>query len=162
MSGLVARVLFLEGGTMKYCMQCGSEYQEGVKECADCPGSALVDAEAMHQDHVPLPDERDTRKFVRALTAEDPLTAEDYVRLLELERIPVFARPRRTGTVDVLTTGTLEPWYEIMVGEEHLERAVQLLAQEKARLDSTADEAARAAEEEELETEATHSPPVPL
>jgi hypothetical protein len=143
---------------MKYCMQCGSEYQDGVKECADCPGSALVDAEAMRQRHIPLPGEGDTRKFARAATAEDPLTAEDYVRLLELERIPVFARPRRSGSVDMLTTGVLEPWYEIMVGEEHLERAVQLLAQEKARLDSTSDEAARAAEEEERETEAT-SPP---
>ena len=143
---------------MKYCMQCGSEYQDGVKVCADCPGSALVDAETMRQRHIPLPGEGDTRKFVRAITAEDPLTAEDYVRVLEIERIPVFSRPRRTGSVDVLTTGFLEPWYEIMVGEEHLERAMQLLAQEKARLDSTSDDAARAAEEEELETEAS-SPP---
>ncbi len=144
---------------MKYCMQCGSEYQDGVKECADCPGSALVDAEAMRQRHIPLPGEGDTRKFVRAATAEDPLTAEDYVRLLETERIPVFSRPRRTGTVDVLTTGVLEPWWEIMVGEEYLERAIQLLSREKAELDATAEEAARAAEEEELATEATSPPP---
>ncbi|QRN94581.1 DUF2007 domain-containing protein [Archangium violaceum] len=144
---------------MKYCMQCGSEYQDGVKECADCPGSALVDAETMRQRHIPLPSEGDTRKFVRAATAEDPLTAEDYVRLLESKNIPVFARPRRTGSVDVLTTGVLEPWWEIMVGEEFLERSVQLLSLEKAELDATADEAARAAEEEELATEATSPPP---
>ena len=144
---------------MKDCMQCGSEYQDGVKECADCPGSELVDAEAMRQRHIPLPSESDTRKFVRATTAEDPLTAEDYVRVLETERIPVFVRPRRGGAVDVLTTGALEPWWEIMVGEEHIQRALALLAQEKARLDSTSDEAARAAEEEELETEATAPPP---
>ena len=144
---------------MKYCMQCGSEYQDGVKECADCPGSELVDAEAMSQRHIPLSSESDTRKFVRAITADDPLTAEDYVRVLEAERIPVFIRPRRGGAVDVLTTGTLEPWWEIMVGEEHLQRALPLLVQEKARLDSTSDEAARAAEEEELETEATAPPP---
>jgi Putative prokaryotic signal transducing protein len=144
---------------MKYCMQCGSEYQDGVKECADCPGSMLVDAATMRQRHIPLPGEGDTRKFARAITAEDPLTAEDYVRLLEAERIPVFSRPRRSGSVDMLTTGVLEPWYEIMVGEEHLARAVQLLAQEKARLESTADEAARAAEEEERETEGTSPPP---
>jgi hypothetical protein len=144
---------------MKYCMQCGSEYQDGVKECADCPGSTLVDAEAMRQRHIPLPGEGDTRKFVRAATAEDPLTADDYVHLLETEQIPVFARPRRTGTVDVLTTGVLEPWWEIMVGEEYLERATQLLLREKAELDATADEAARAAEEEELATEATSPPP---
>ncbi|WNG38733.1 DUF2007 domain-containing protein [Archangium minus] len=143
---------------MKYCMQCGSEYQDGVKECADCPGSTLVDAETMRQRNVAPPGEGDTRKFVRAATADDPFTAEDYARLLQLERIPVFIRPRRTGTVDVLTTGTLEPWWEIMVGEEFLERATQLLAREKAELDATAEEAARAAEEEERETEGSAPP----
>ncbi|HYO56647.1 hypothetical protein [Archangium sp.] len=144
---------------MKYCMQCGSEYQDGVKECADCPGVELVDAETLRQPHTPLSSESATRKFVRATTAEDPFTAEDYVRVLEAEHIPVFVRPRRDGVVDALTTGSLEPWWEIMVGEEHAQRAIQLLAQEKSRLDSTADEAARAAEEEELETEATAPPP---
>ncbi|HEX8818462.1 MAG TPA: hypothetical protein VF794_00940 [Archangium sp.] len=143
---------------MRYCLQCGSEYQEGVRECADCPGSMLVDAEALRQRHIAVSGEQDTRKFVRAATAEDPLTADDFVALLEKERIPVFCRPRRTGSVDVLTTGALEPWWEIMVGEEHLGRAIELLAQEKAQLDDTSDEAARAAEEEELETEATAPP----
>jgi len=47
----------------------------------------------------------------------------------------------------------MTPWWEIMVPEENQERAVALLAQEKNRLDTTADEAARAAEEEERETE---------
>ncbi|ATB32060.1 putative signal transducing protein [Melittangium boletus] len=146
---------------MKYCMQCGSEYQDGVAECADCPGSALVDAETMNQRHIPLPGESDTRKFVRAATAEDPFTAEDYVRLLEIQNIPVFMRPRRAGVVDVLTTGALEPWYEIMVGEEYLERAVQLLAQEKRQLDDTSEDAALAAEEEERETESSVPPGAP-
>lgn len=147
---------------MKYCLQCGSEYQDGVKMCADCPGSELVDAETMRQRHIPLPGEGDTRKFVRAATAEDPFTAEDYARLLQAQHIPVFVRPRRTGSVDVLTTGSLEPWFEIMVGEEFLERATQLLAREKAELDATSDDAARAAEEEERETEATAPPPSTL
>jgi hypothetical protein len=144
---------------MKYCMQCGSEYQDGVKECADCPGVTLVDAETMRQRHVALPGETDTQKFVRAATAEDPLTADDFVALLEKERIPVFSRPRRTGTVDVLTTGALEPWWEIMVPEEYQERAIQLLMREESTLRATADEAALAAEEEELETEVTAPPP---
>jgi hypothetical protein len=118
----------------------------------------LVDAEALRQRHIAVSGEQDTRKFVRAATAEDPLTADDFVALLEKERIPVFCRPRRTGSVDVLTTGALEPWWEIMVGEEHLGRAIELLAQEKAQLDDTSDEAARAAAEDELETEATAPP----
>lgn len=139
---------------MKYCAECGSEYQDHVTECADCPGSQLVDAETMRA-RGPLPNsEQDTREFLRVGTAEDPLTAEDYVRVLEAEHIPVFSRPRRGGTVDILTTGNPHPWWEILVPEEHVAKATELLAQEKARLDATADEAAKAAEEEELETEA--------
>ena len=144
---------------MKYCVECGSEYQDGVTECADCPGSQLVEAEGMRQRGLPLPHERDTREFLRVGTAEDPLSAEQFVRILEAERIPVFSRPRRAGTVDVLTTGNPMPWWEILVPEEHTQRAAELLAQEKARLESSADEASRAAEEEELESEATSSPP---
>ena len=146
---------------MKYCVECGSEYQDQVTECADCPGSQLVDAEGMRQRGLPLPHERDTREFIRVGTAEDPLTAEDYVRLLEEEHIPVFSRPRRGGTVDVLTTGNPHPWWEILVPEEHVAKATELLAREKAQLDATADEAARAAEEEEREGETTSPPGTP-
>lgn len=142
---------------MKYCVECGSEYQDHVTECADCPGSKLVDAEGMRERGLPLPHERDTREFLRVGTAEDPLTAEDFVRLLESEHIPVFARPRRAGTVDVLTTGNPHPWWEILVPEEHVPRATELLAQEKARMDASADANAQAAEEEELENEAAAS-----
>jgi hypothetical protein len=146
---------------MKYCVECGSEYQDHVTECADCPGSQLVDAAGMRQRGLPLPHERDTREFIRVGTAEDPLTAEDYVRLLEAEQIPVFSRPRRGGTVDVLTTGNPHPWWEILVPEEHVAKATELLAREKALLDATAEEAAQAAEEEERETEAASTPGTP-
>jgi hypothetical protein len=146
---------------MKYCAECGSEYQDHVTECADCPGSQLVDAETMRQRGLPLPHERDTREFIRVGTAEDPLTAEDFVRMLEAEHIPVFSRPRRAGTVDMLTTGNPLPWWEILVPEEHVARATELLAREKAQLDATADEAAQAAEEEELEGEAASAASTP-
>ncbi|MDY7230517.1 putative signal transducing protein [Hyalangium rubrum] len=144
---------------MKYCIECGSEYQDSATECSDCPGSQLVDADGMRQRGLPLPHERDTREFIRVGTAEDPLTAEQFVRMLEAENIPVFSRPRRAGTVDVLTTGNPMPWWEILVPEEHTQRAAELLAREKARLEATSDEASRAAEEEELETEAASAPP---
>lgn len=143
---------------MKYCVECGSEYQEHVTECADCSGSQLVDAAEMRRRGLPLPHERDTREFIRVGTAEDPLTAEDFVRMLEAAQIPVFSRARRAGTVDMLTTGNPQPWWEILVPEEHAARATELLAREKATLDATSDEAAQAAVDEELESEQAGMP----
>lgn len=136
---------------MKYCVECGSEYRPEIKECADCPpGSALVDAATMHRLGIPLPGEQDTRRFVRIATAEDPLTAESYLRILEDEKIPVLARPRRAGAVDLLTTGTVHPWWEILVTEPLAARASALLFQARAGLESTQAEAVQAAEEEAL------------
>lgn len=146
---------------MKYCVECGSEYQDHVTECADCPGSQLVDAAEMRRRGLPLPHERDTREFVRVGTAEDPLTSEEFVRVLEAEQIPVFSRPRRGGTVDVLTTGVSHPWWEILVPDEHAARATELLAEAKVKLDSTSAEAAQAAEDEERETEQQGAPGTP-
>ncbi|SET64359.1 hypothetical protein [Stigmatella erecta] len=144
---------------MKYCVECGSEYQDGVTACADCPGAQLVDKETLRQHGLPAANERDTRQFVRVGTAEDPLTAEDYVQLLEAERVPVFTRPGRAGSVDALTTGNVMPWWEILVPVEHSARAVELIAREKDNLQATEAEAIRAAEEEELESEGYPAPP---
>ncbi|MCE9667925.1 DUF2007 domain-containing protein [Myxococcus stipitatus] len=147
---------------MKYCTRCGSEYQEGVEQCADCPGNPrLVSAEQMRERGLPLPHELDKRVFVRAGTAEDPLTVEAFVELLDEAEIPVFVRAGRSGVVDKLTTGNLLPWWEILVPEEQQERATRLLEQERAREDATTDEAVQAAEDEELEGEAP-SPPQAL
>jgi len=143
---------------MKYCVECGSEYQDHVTECADCTGIQLVDATEMRRRGLPLPHERDTREFIRVGTAEDPLTAEAFVRVLEAQQIPVFSRARRAGTVDVLTTGNPHPWWEILVPDEHAARAAELLNQEKARQDADAGEAAQAAEDEERETEQASAP----
>ena len=122
---------------MKYCMECGSEYQDAaVTECADCPGQLLVDAATMRARGIPLPGEQDSRNFVRVATAEDPMTAEQMVGVLEDAKIPVLARPRRGGTVDLLTTGVVHPWWEILVTEEHQAQAAALLgalAAEQAR-----------------------------
>lgn len=133
---------------MKYCVECGSEYQDAVTECADCPGSGLVEANTMRRMGLPLPGEQDSRRFVRAATAEDPLSAEQLVRTLEEERIPVLARPRRAGTVDLLTTGVVHPWWEILVTEEHAARAAELLSQASSSLEATREEASRAVDEE--------------
>jgi hypothetical protein len=147
---------------MKYCARCSSEYQDGIQECADCPGNPPLVTEAeMRQRGLPLPNELDKRVFVRAATAEDPFTAEAFVALLQEANIPVLVRAGRSGVVDKLTTGNLLPWWEILVPEEHHARAVPLLEQERVQELATTDEAVLAAEEEERETElATHPPPV--
>ena len=107
----------------------------------------------MRRRGLPLPGERDTRTFVRAGSAEDPLSAERFTQVLEEARIPVFCRPRRGGTVDALTSGTSLPWWDLLVPEEHAVRAAELLTAERARLEAGAEDAARAAEEEEREGE---------
>lgn len=136
---------------MKYCGDCGGEYVDTVTECADCGGKDMVSAQELKTRGIPNPSERDTRRFVSAGTAEDPLSSEQFVRVLEAENIPVFARPRRGGSVDALTTPT-HAWWEILVPEESVARAGELITQEKARIEAGAEEAARAAEEESQAT----------
>lgn len=142
---------------MRYCIECGSEYQDSVTQCADCEGSTLVTADEMKQRGLLLPGERDTRRFIRAGTAEDPLTAERISSVLQSQGIPVFSRPRRGGTLDALTTATSTPWWELLVPEDLVERASAVIEQERAQDSASADEAARAAEEEEAETEGAAS-----
>lgn len=140
-------------GLVKYCANCGSEYVEGVTECADCGGKEFLTAQQMHAEGRALPGEKDTRRFVRAGTADDPLSAETFSRALEAADIPVFARARRAGAVDTLTSGTTLPWWEILVPEESLARAEQIISEEARRIEAGASDAARAAEEEEAESE---------
>jgi hypothetical protein len=145
---------------MKYCVECGSEYQDGATECVDCRGAKLVDAQTMRATGRANPGERDTRTFVRAGTAEDPLSAERYVEVLEAAGLDPLVRSRRAGSVDSLTTGIVLPWWELLVPEPQLARAVDLLREERSRFEATAEEAARAAEEEEREGE-LGAPPAP-
>lgn len=143
---------------MVYCAQCGGEYREAMKECSDCGGTEFVSREELKAKGIIPRTELDTRKFVRAGSAEDPLTAEDYTQALQAAGIPVFARPRRGGTVDIITTGNPSPWWELLVPEEFLTRAAELLLQERARIEADRPEAERAAEEEELATESALPP----
>ncbi|NOJ97819.1 hypothetical protein D7W82_34240 [Corallococcus sp. CA049B] len=151
---------------MRYCARCGSEYQDSVVDCTDCPNHPpLVSAEEMHERGLPLPHELDQRRFVRAGVADDPVTAQVFVDVLEEHRIPLIVRPGRSGVVDELTTGNLLPWWELLVPDTEQARAALLLEEEKIQARTYADEAGRAAEEEELEDErarqaqAGNSPP---
>jgi hypothetical protein len=145
---------------MKYCLSCGSEFQDSVVTCSDCSGKpALVgEVEARRRGLLSSP-EMDTRKFVPAGTAEDPLSSEQLVAALTAAKIPVYARPRRSGAVDGLTSGSSMPWWELLVPESDQPRAARLISEEKARVESNADEAGRAAEEEEAEGEASAKKP---
>lgn len=133
---------------MKYCTQCGAEYEDKVTACSDDGNAELVSLDEMHKRGLITMEERDTRKFVRAGTAEDPLSAERITRALEESGVPVFARPRRAGTVDNITGGAVSPWWEILVPEEHLDRATQLVNDFRQELEADSAEAQRAAEEE--------------
>src|SRR5579871_6863156 len=101
---------------MKYCPQCGSEYRDEVARCAD-DDVDLVGAAEMKSRGLALPGERDTRRFTRVGTAEDPLSAERYVAALTEAKIPAFARPRRAGSVDGLTSAISGPWWEIVAAD---------------------------------------------
>src|SRR5688572_20497525 len=132
---------------MKYCGECGAEYVDTVTDCADCGGKEMVAIETLRERGIPVPNQSGTRRFVRAGIAEDPLSSEHFTRVMEEQRIPVFARPRRGGSVDAITTAAL-PWWEILVPEEFAARAEELITQEKARMEAGAEEAGKAAEEE--------------
>ena len=132
---------------MKYCTECGAEYQDSAAKCSDCESSELVSREEMRRRGIPLATDRDTRRFVPAGTAEDPLTQQALVKVLEDEKIPVYPRARAGGSVDMIT-GPSGEWWELLVPEELLGRATAILEAEKEKLKATEDEAARAAEEE--------------
>jgi hypothetical protein len=138
---------------MKYCTRCGAEYEDAVTVCADDQNAELISAEQMRQRGLPLQEERDTRKFVPAGSVEDPLSAERITAVLTEQRIPVFARARRSGTVDLITGAMISPWWEILVPEEFSERAAALIVEVRKEVEAGAEDAARAAEEEELATE---------
>lgn len=135
---------------MKYCVQCGSEYVDTVTECADCGASEFGSAEELKKRGIPNPQERDTRKFVSAGQTEDPFTVERIEEALQEAGIPLFARPRRAGSIDNITTPLPQPWWELLVPEEHLGRAAVIVARELADIESEAPAAEAAAEQEAL------------
>jgi len=94
----------------------------------------------------------DRRRFVLVTQVDDPLTLDAYLRVLEVAGIPTLSLDDE-GMVGSITDGFAGKLYDIRVPEESLERATQLLTEEKARLEADAEEASEAAEEEEAETE---------
>jgi DNA-directed RNA polymerase subunit RPC12/RpoP len=137
---------------MRYCLQCGSEYRDEIKQCTDCGSKELVQTEQIQGRSQSLPHRVDQRQFVVAGTAEDPLSAEREVQLLQAAGIPAILRPRGGGAIDNLTTPAA-PWWEILAPQELVARATELIRQDRAQLEANAEEATQAAEEEEAEQE---------
>ena len=82
--------------------------------------------------------------------AEDLLTAEELAQVLESAGIPVLTLDGRGGTVDVLTTGVVNDWWELRVPSRDVARAQVLVTETRQRLLATRAEAEQAAEEEAL------------
>jgi len=137
---------------MKYCVQCGSEYRDDIQKCADCGSTELVRADEMRRRGKRPPARVDERLFVVAGTTQDPLSAERESQLLQAAGIPSFVRAQHAGTIDNLTS-PLAPWWEILTPEDSAARAAELIRQDRAQLEANAEEATRAAEEEEAEQE---------
>lgn len=133
---------------MKYCTQCGSEYEDAVTACADDGNTEFASAEEMRRRELPTAEARDVRRFVRVGEAEDPLSAQRFAAALDAESIPAITRSRRGSAVDALTTPSMTPWWDILVPEEHVQKASLVLAEAQREIDAGADESARAAEEE--------------
>jgi len=141
---------------MKTCPQCGAEYRDDIVQCADDGAALVVSVAPTAASPVAGPSQRDTRRFVRIGTAEDPLSADQLVAALGEAKITGFARPRSGGSVDGLTSASAGPWWEIVAPEESEAQAREILERERAAIEASAEEAARAAEEEEAEDEARH------
>jgi len=94
----------------------------------------------------------DKRRFTRIAQVDDPLTLQDYKRVLQAAHIPVLSLDD-AGMVGGITDGFGGRLYEVSVPEEFVEKATRLLTEEQARIDAGADEASKAAAREEAEGE---------
>ena len=135
---------------MRYCSRCGAECGDATS-CTRCGGTDLLRPEELARDARPPSAEQDQRKFVRVGTAEDPLTSEHLTGVIRAAHIPVLSRSHLSVMDPITSPGG--PWWEIMVPEELAGKASELIERERSRMAAAAEDAARAAEEEEAESE---------
>jgi len=93
----------------------------------------------------------DPGDFVPAVAAEDQLEAQLLVAACEEANIPTILQSARSGAVGTIASPV--EGYLILVPRGDLERARKVLEERRQALEADPDGAARAAEDEEAETE---------
>ncbi len=112
---------------VKYCLQCGAEYEEVITICADCK-EGLVEEEVYRRK---MEEERkfqdDARYLVKVFTLKDRFEADMIRDALENEGIPVLIR----NFTDTAYDGIYIPqkgWGEVRVPEGAQERALAIIS----------------------------------
>ncbi len=93
----------------------------------------------------------DPGDFAVAITADDQVAADLLIAACEEANIPAILHSRRSGTVDTISSPV--EGFSILVPRRELERASRILAERRRALEEDPEGAARAAEDEEAETE---------
>lgn len=99
------------------------------------------------EDIVKGPPAADDAYFVRVGSTDDPFEADLLTDALDEAQIPVIARASRDHVVDTLVVAAPNFW-DVMVPREYADRARELVEARKQKIESEADDAGRAAEEE--------------
>lgn len=135
---------------MRYCPSCLEEYQDSAQACADCGGKLLVTEEEIEK----LPglrrvrEDEDTTRFVVAGAAEDLFEADAFTAAIGEAGIAVLANMKRSSPVDALTSSVQRSWWEILVPQEALEKATEIIGTRRSELKASEEDAEKAAEEE--------------
>jgi hypothetical protein len=106
-----------------------------------------TEAEAEDAPETPF----DPGEFELAIAAEDQMEAELLISACEEAGIPAILQSPRSGSVGTIASPV--DGFNILVPRRDLARAQALLADRKQALEADPEGAARAAEEEEAETE---------
>jgi hypothetical protein len=112
--------------------------------------SDLLHPDETEQDQAPEAP-FDPGEFVRAIAAENQLEAQLLVSACEEAGIPAILQSPRSGPVGTIASPV--DGFNILVPEVDLERARTLLEDRKQALEADPDGAARAAEDEEEQSE---------
>jgi hypothetical protein len=105
--------------TMPWCPNCGTEYEPGVAQCADC-GATLV-------DQPPAGPGDPNEPTVVVLEARSVTEAQVAEATLEAEGIDAYVQTTTSPSLNVGVMGDDVPELEVVVAADDAERAEQIL-----------------------------------